>query len=253
MRYEHCTIALGTTIHSLWSGTIEGQIKHAKDVGVDFIQIRPELLESSRGNGDGNKDWERIRDTVEKLKPQYERDNFGVIYTDSERAYQDHDYNTCYAMYLVPTLIPAKEDGRIIILPCSYARNKVGNVPILGVMSEETTLSNFWKTLNIKMGLDISQGEEAEDVLYVRNQPINPKMGCPQCRFYMLNKRISAIINNKNKLPLITKLVKALEGNVLNSELEDKVKAAWKPWVVDTEKAKEAFEISKKLGIRPSL
>lgn len=264
MRSDTCTVAIGSTVHSNWLGTIKEQVSHAQQLGVDFIQIRPELIQSAQGHA-----WRKVRKAVLEAKPQFETERFAVVYTDTERAYRNHDYNTCYAMYLVPAITPDIDSGQLVVWPCSYALNRVGRVPKLGLMSEGTTISQFWKALNISLGHKTAEPDQQPSGIYeLATKPVDPSQGCPQCRYYMLNRRISEIKKkadtDKSVLPLISEFIQTLERDpdqideqlahqidhlcpaiIINGDEETKV--------IDVKKTQEAFKLSKQLGIRPSL
>jgi hypothetical protein len=250
LRPPNCTVALGSTVDSRWLATTATQIAHAQQLGVDFIQIRPELVESAHGLG-----WQELRTIVQEEKEKFKgNEDFAVLYTDAERAYKDHDYDKCYARYLVPTLVPDFEPGWIRVLPCSYAMNKVGRVPILGRMKEGMTLTEFWSALN-------TRNERTPGISDLRLKDINPREGCPQCRYHMLNKRILAIDDPKDKdrrINLITKLVNGLKKDepIVDDSVADALEKEWAELdfkVVDVSEAKAAFAMAKKLGIKPSL
>jgi len=250
LRSPMASIAIGDTIHSTDMKFVAKKAKHAKDLEVDFIQMRPELSESTNEPERG-KD---ICDTVKKIMTEYIEEDFSVIHTDSERAFTKHTEQRCYAMHLVPTLLPDFEDGWTRIMPCSYAINNWGGpVPNLGRMREGAQFSKFWEQMNLKL-----KGSEQYDPDYkVKIEGfINPsEVGCPQCRYYRLNQRIHEIANKKGKLYLIDQLVNSLQNNQkeLNKDFSKDIEEVWENDIINIEQARKAFEESEKLGIIPSL
>ncbi|NIM12473.1 MAG: radical SAM protein [Candidatus Aminicenantes bacterium] len=250
MRPDKCTIALGSTVHSVWIDTIEDQVKHAEQLGVDFIQIRPELMESS----DEVQTASLIRDKIMEEEKKYQNNSFAVKYTDSERAFKNPDYDTCYAMNLVPAVIPDRQPGWLRVLPCSYAINMARAVPRLGRMKTGTKLSDFWRILNENLS-NPEANMDTENIKILTKTPINPKETCPQCRYYWLNRRIREIKAEPEGVILLDELIEHLkeDNSPIPEELEKKITEKWSKEVLDIDQAKKVFKLSKSLGFRPSL
>ena len=254
MRPAKTTISMGSTVIAQDQDTIVEQITHAKRLGSDFIQIRPELRESTR-----TKRWKDIKSITTQESKKHTADNFAVVYTDNERAYKNHDYDTCYAMHLVPAITPHPEDEDwLIVWPCSYAINRDGTVPKLGLMREGTKISDFWDAFN-------QHAEDDDNFRELRGIPIDPSKGCPQCRYYMLNKRIIALkekveddkLNGTTTtLDLLNDFVQQLRDDPDNVDA-DIMRQIGESWpdedMLDPTRAVEAFSLSHKLDIRPSL
>ncbi len=69
MRSGSCTVALGSTIHSKWLDTVPDQAEHAHKLGVDFIQMRPELVESALHREIGDEVCARIEEQTKTYVP----------------------------------------------------------------------------------------------------------------------------------------------------------------------------------------
>ncbi|MBA1446676.1 MAG: hypothetical protein M3H12_02790 [Chromatiales bacterium] len=255
LRSSMTTVSIGDTIREIDLDNVKKKAEHAENIGVDFIQMRPELLESARTSKIGFS----VCDKVKELILEYsESRNFAVIHTDGERSFQDHDEPCCYAMHLVPTLVPDRDDGWTRVMPCSYAINHFGVVPNLGRMKEGAKFSEFWERMNKKLkGTRVSEDSRYEVTI---NSIINPSKDCPQCRYFRLNKRIEAI-KSKDAVHLIDAFVKSLNDDSgmtldmsLCSQIEELFGDTNPQWgkVIDIDMAKEVFSKSRKLGIVPS-
>lgn len=253
MRSNSCTVALGSTIPRRWMGTVADQATDAHALGVDFIQMRPELEESARF-------WDIVSEVRERILAEERRyeetPGFAVKYTDAERAYRDHDYDTCYAMHLVPALIPDFNEGMIRVLPCSYAAPGGKTPPILGKMRDGVKLADFWSALETTLR-DGQRAPSSKDGIEIAlTGPINPKQYCPQCRYYMLNHRIIELRSKPGHVDLVTELVRQLKMNddcAVSPQLATVISNTWPSWVIDVDAAQKAFRIARELEIRPSL
>jgi organic radical activating enzyme len=257
MRSPMASVAIGDTVMHRDLHLVEQKAKHAKGLGVDFIQMRPELKESSQKNKKGDD----VCTTVLKNAIPYEHDKvFNVVHTDGERSFVRHDEHRCYAMQLVPTLVPDTENGWTRVMPCSYAINNWGETPDLGRMRVGAKLSEFWKRMNQKFTTGEAPSDPDYDVTI--EHPIDPVAAqCPQCRYYRLNKRIQSIKDrvgeDRNKLRLIDQLVAQLNKDPqnLDPQLRQDVEALWADdpqYAIDIDEAKKAFQESQELKIVPS-
>lgn len=252
LRRGRASIAVGSTVTREFAHTIEAQIRHARALGVDFIQIRPELGESLGGDDS----WRSIQAQVvtQELACAGER-AFGVKYTDTERGYQDHDYEECLAAYLVPTLMPGT-DGRIRVNPCSYALNQFRRqVPTWGWYEAGSSFRAFWGALGRSVGRSDPSSDSAGFKGEITGRPVNPRLACPQCRYRMLNKRLLAIRDRPSSIGLISQLVNHLEHglDVPPSLMEELANIFPDRVIVDFESARDVFRLRRKLGFRPSL
>jgi hypothetical protein len=121
-----------------------------------------------------------------------------------------------------------------------------------------TKLEDFWKSLSTALDPNSDASDFVDNTPGIKDlltERINPSLGCPQCRYYMLNKRIIGIKSQIQHVSLISKLVTALEQNpeTVPINLAAEIEKVWPPEIVDIQQAKAAFLASKKLGIRPSL
>lgn len=256
MRSSFASVSIGDTVREIDLQYINQKAVHADNIGVDFIQMRPELLESAHSPEIGISVCNRVQELREDFSTE---NNFSIVHTDGERSFLNHDEPFCYAMYLVPTLVPDSEYGWTRIMPCSYAINQWGKVPDLGRMREGAKFSEFWRRMNSKL----NGVNESDDSIYeVKiSSMINPSKNCPQCRYFRLNKRIEAIKTQNNSVSLIDALVSALgkyPEESLDTELCNQIQELFgkddPQWgkVIDVELAKDVFIKSRNLGIVPS-
>ena len=186
LRSGRTSVAIGDTVQHHELQYVRQKSRHASGLGVDFIQMRPELRESANFNERGAD----VCNTVQEIAGEFTRPDFAVVHTDGERSFVRHTEPRCYAMQLVPTLVPDSEPGWTRIMPCSYAINNFGTVPDLGRMREGASLSEFWKRMNQQFdGQDVPEDAAYEVTI---EEPIDPTRGCPQCRYFRLNQRVSA-------------------------------------------------------------
>lgn len=250
------SVALGDTVRYRDVSDVDDKAAHARRLGVDFIQMRPELQFSTRYPIEGAAVCTAVRD----IEHEYEEPDFSVVYTDDERAFEEcrgdgHDYPRCYAMQLVPTLVPDAEVGWVQVMPCSYAINSTGREPpSLGRMRADARFKGFWQLMNVAIRDGVPFADDTYEVTIT--QPVNPH-GCPECRYYRLNKRLHALESAEDgKLHLVDKLVAALEDAAdkpIDPDLRRDIEDAWDSDVIDLDLAQKAFKLSHKLGIVPSL
>jgi hypothetical protein len=157
-------------------------------------------------------------------------------------------------MYLAPTLVPDIESGWMQIMPCSYAISSGEGVPPLGSMKEGAALSDFWNVLDRAMRTHETI-DQASNIQITLARPINPSRDCPQCRYYMFNKRVIAIKEKSQHWGLIARLVDELEQDPskLDARLVSDITSTWETWVVNIELAQQAFSLAKKFKLRPTL
>lgn len=249
MRGPLATVAVGSTIENRTLNEAEAHIQHARRMGVDFIQMRPELFDSAEDRQIGEKICRRLK-KFEQVNAS--RNEFPVKYTDDERAMTDHDYPHCQAMYLVPAVLPDRENDWLTVLPCSYTQTQVHNIPKLGRMKAGGRFTEFWQLLCKSMhGDKVVDDDQFEGI---RRQPIDAT-ACPQCRYYWLNKRIVGLQENVDEIHLIDELVSLLkQGDRKPSvKLKERIGKVWTDRIVDVAEAENAFSLSSKLGYRPTL
>lgn len=259
MRSSLASVSIGETIVHRDIHLLEKKASHAKGLAVDFLQMRPELSESSNVAEKGHAICSLING---KVATKYTDDrDFAVIGTDSDRSFTKHDERRCYAMHLVPTLAPDwEETDSIRVMPCSYAINNWGQTPNLGKIRQGGKLSQFWAQMNRRF---LGNTDEDPRFQIALDGPIDPvDQGCPQCRYYTLNKRLQVIQDlyksNPGSLRVIDGFVQACRedaGSSRSQECAREVDTLWATNVkhrVDTTLAIRAFDLSKKLGFRPS-
>jgi hypothetical protein len=248
LRKGRTSVAIGDTVQHKDLSQVPKKAEHAHSIGVDFIQMRPELMESSRHNSRGDD----VCTTVQAVAPSYDPGTgFAVLHTDAERSFQAHTEKRCFAMQLVPTLVPDSEEGWTRVMPCSYAVNTIGKVPDLGRMREGARLDRFWDLMNQTL-LDGAAPADPDYDIKIRKR-IDPREGCPQCRYFRLNKRLEKIEEHSDQIDLLTQLVAILEsGQKPPQELRDRIESVWEKATIDFDKAEEAFRSSRKLKIVPS-
>lgn len=85
-------------------------------------------------------------------------------------------------------------------------------------------------------------------------KPIVPKDGCPQCRYFRLNKRIQALRNELDHLEIIDQFVDNLnrDPDHLDAGLVEGITRYWDEAVIDIEQTQKVFRIQKQLNMRPS-
>ncbi|MBZ5728816.1 MAG: hypothetical protein LAP87_28030 [Acidobacteriia bacterium] len=265
------SVAIGDTVLRDQLDDLEKKAEHARSMGVDFIQIRPELVQSSQNSGVGV----AICDKVREVAGRYPDGDFRVIATDGERSFVPHDEPRCFVMQLVPTLVADPEEGWIRVMPCSYAINMLSKgPPNLGRMREGASLTGFWGLMNAALSPKPAMAAAApggDSAKYATSPsdsryevqisaPIDPRTAhCPQCRYYRLNKRIQAVADSGVQgLELIDDLVSCLrkDPNGLAAGLRHRIEETWPgdggERLIDVRAAIRAFGKSKELGIVPS-
>jgi MoaA/NifB/PqqE/SkfB family radical SAM enzyme len=258
LRSPKGSVALGDTVMYQDRSLIPDKVEHAKRLGVDFIQMRPELGQSIR-----NATWAaEVCEAVRQVEGGFDQPDFCVLYTDDERDFRHlaksgHDEPRCYASQLVPTLVPDPEDGWVTVLPCSYAIDGKGPMPpVLGRMRADADFTEFWRRLNDSIAGRGAPGDASYQVGL--SGFIDPK-ACTQCRYYRLNKRLCSLAarveEDEEYLTLIDRLVEALSDRdeSVSATLRSDIEAAWGQDVIDVDMAQHAFRLRKRLGYVPPL
>ncbi len=253
LRSPRCSVAIGDTVPLHDIETLPRVVKQAETFGPDFIQIRPELMDSAVPNGHGRMRGDEVCAAVAtQIDSAPRRSDFAIIHTDGERSFMNHTETRCYAMHLVPTLVPDDDPEWTRVLPCSYAINNWGTPPNLGRMRKGTSFLDFWQEMNARLKGD---GANLPGLDVTITAPINPGVAsCPQCRYYRLNVRLGDLAANSGKLYLIDKLVADLsQASPVDPDLRAKIEETWDRDTVDVDEAHRVFAISKELDIVPSL